>query len=70
MSAGLLSILRVGRAPAHTSAFTINFCRTDGSCAAGVTEASLTFTENPSADPNDYVLDLIIAGNGSPPRPG
>jgi hypothetical protein len=53
-------------ASAHASSFTINFCPGYPTCPTGVTEASLTFTEQ--ATPNDYLLDLIIAGNASAPR--
>jgi hypothetical protein len=50
---------------AHASSFTINFCPGYATCPGGVTEASLTFTEQ--ASPNSYLLDLIIAGDSSAP---
>ena len=52
--------------PAHATAFTVNFCPGAGSCPSGVTKASLTFTE--TGTPNDYILDLVIAGNASAPH--
>jgi PEP-CTERM motif len=51
---------------AHATSFTINFCPGYATCPAGVTEASLTFT--PQATPNDYLLDLIIAGDSTAPK--
>lgn len=51
---------------AHATSFTVNFCPGDATCPAGVTEASLTFTQQ--ASPNSYLLDLIIAGNSSAPK--
>jgi len=51
---------------AHATSFTINFCPGNATCPAGVTEASLTFT--PQGSPNDYLLDLVIAGDSSAPK--
>jgi PEP-CTERM motif-containing protein len=63
-----LLALALHATPAGATSLMINFCPGAGSCPAGVTEASLTFVENPSPDPNDYVLDLVIAGDGSAPH--
>lgn len=51
---------------AHATSFTINFCPGNATCPSGVTEASLTFTQQ--ASPGDYLLDLIIAGDSSAPK--
>ena len=67
-TSGLALAIGLWAVPAGATSFTVNFCPGAGSCPAGVTEASLTFTEDPSADPNDYILDLIIAGNGAAPQ--
>ena len=55
-----------GARQASAGSFTVNFCPGDGSCHAGLTEASLTFTELlGTIDPNDYTLTLKIAGTGA-----
>lgn len=57
--------------PADATSFTYNFCGFSGAsstCPAGVTEASLRFTEIANSDPNDYVLDLVIKGTTSAPH--
>ena len=45
----------------------VNFCPGDPSCPAGVTQASLSFTEVLGGDPNDYVATIVISGNASAP---
>ena len=64
-----LIALTLRAVPAGASSFTINFCPGNGTCPGGVTEASLTFTEDTATlDGNDYILDLIISGNGIAPK--
>jgi hypothetical protein len=64
-SSATIVLAMAGRA--HAAAFTVNFCPGDATCPGNVTNASLTFTEDPSADPNDYTLDLkIVGGSGNP----
>lgn len=53
--------------PAWAAPLTVNFCPGSSSCPAGVYEASLTFTEVLSLDPNDYYLDVWVKGNASAP---
>ena len=61
----LLCVMALRAVPADATSFTYNFCGFSGAsstCPAGVTEASLRFTEIANSDPNDYVLDLVIKG--------
>jgi hypothetical protein len=53
-------------AKAEAAAFTFNFCPADATCPAGLTEASLTFTENGgTADTNDYFLKAVFTGDAT-----
>lgn len=45
----------------------VNFCPMDSTCPEGVTQASLSFIENASLDPNDYDLTLTIEGDATAP---
>ena len=58
----------VSAMPAMASPLTVNFCPYSASCPTGVMEASLTFTEIVNSDPNDYILDVVIKGDGTAPR--
>jgi hypothetical protein len=62
-----VALLTLHALPASAASFTVNFCPGDATCPAGVLEASLTFTDIANADPNDYILDLVIIGSASAP---
>lgn len=58
----------LGALPAAAAPYSVNFCPGSSGCPVGVTEASLTFTEDlTTADTNDYLLDIVITGNASSP---
>lgn len=73
MKQAVLSALVIGALvgwsrPSEATSLTVNFCPGDATCPAGVTQASLTFTpDTGTLDANDYLVDLIIAGNSSSP---
>lgn len=65
----LFAVLVLLRAPqAQASTIYANFCPGNGSCPAGVTEASLSFTDDvATADLNDYFLTVKFSGNSTAP---
>ena len=63
LAAAALAAFVVGAPLAHADTFKYNFCPGDDSCNADLSEASLTFqTVDGTADVNDYVLTVRIAG--------
>lgn len=62
------ALLLAGVMPATAAPYYFNFCPGGAGCPAGVTEASLSFTENlATQDTNDYILDIVIKGTTSAP---
>ena len=59
--------LWLGAGQAAAGPLYVNFCPGGAGCPTGVTEASLTFLEVVSPDPNDYNLVLKITGNAFAP---